>query len=148
MLYLLQHNGNGAICNAPRARNPDRRLLAYSSIGISPPRLHYGRAANYGSIIVPLRLSLPDRLRSGLCCTGFIALHFASWRACSLAQRLLTSQRRECICLDAYSVVKVPMPSGFHYAIADFMGKKTKLFSKNLNFLLLPIYSEIRRGKN
>ena len=87
---------------------PDRRLLAYSSIGVPPPRLHCDRAANYGSIIIPLRLSLPDRLRSGLCCNGFIALPFASWRACSLAQRLLTSQRRECICLNAYSVIKVP----------------------------------------
>ena len=87
--------------------DPDRRLLACSSIGVPPPRLHCGRAANYGSIIVPLRLSLPDRLRSGLCCNGFIALPFASWRACSLAQRLLTSQRRECICLDVYSVVMV-----------------------------------------
>ncbi len=100
---------------------PNRRLLAYSSIGVPPPRLHCGRAANYGSIIVPLRLSLPARVRPGLCCNGFVVLPFASWRACSLAQRLLTSQRRECICLDVYSVVKVLMLSGFHYAIGNFL---------------------------
>ena len=104
---VLEHIGNQAVRHAYSPYDPDRRLLAYSSIGVPPSRLHCGRTANYGSVIVPLRLSLPDRLRSDLCCNGFIALPFASWRACSLAQRLLTSQRRECICLDVYSVVKV-----------------------------------------
>ena len=100
--------------------NHQTAALQCSSIGIPPPRLHCGRAANYGSIIVPLRLSLPARVRPGLCCNGFIALPFASWRACSLAQRLLTSQRRECICLDVYSVVKVRSVRS-HYAIGNFL---------------------------
>ena len=123
--------------------DPDRRLLAYSSIGVPPPRLHCGRAANYGSIIVPLRLSLPARVRPGLCCNGFIALPFASWRSCSLAQRLLTSQRRECICLDVYSVVKVRSVRS-HYAIGNFLrviGLKT--FAVFHNCAPLHIYSAL-----
>ena len=59
-----------------------RRLPAGRSIGLSPPRLLYGRAANYGSIInlrachglppVAIRLSLHRFDRSP----------FGSWRTC------------------------------------------------------------------
>ena len=37
--------------------------LLCNSIGLSPPRLHYDRAANYGSIIIHLSLLWPVRLQ-------------------------------------------------------------------------------------
>ena len=36
-------------------KSPDGSLLC-CSIGIEPPRLPYGRAANYGSIIIPAQV--------------------------------------------------------------------------------------------
>ena len=41
------------VLDAPRAGRASGGGVLHRSIGIEPPRLHCGRAANYGSIIVP-----------------------------------------------------------------------------------------------
>ena len=72
--YIDMH----AICLAPRMhRDLFRRLHCLcSSIGVSPSRLHCGRTANYGSIIVPLCLLWPYRQQPGLYCSSLIAQLF------------------------------------------------------------------------
>ena len=42
-------------------------------IGISPLRLHYGRAANYGSIIIPCACHRHHRKQSGFRCISSVA---------------------------------------------------------------------------
>ena len=48
--------------------------LLCNSIGLSPPRLHYDRAANYGSIIVPDVCPRRYRQQIDFCYMGSIAL--------------------------------------------------------------------------
>ena len=69
----------------PRARTG--RPPAGRSIGSSPPRLLHGRAANYGSIIVPLHPSrpAPDAVRRSLPWRFPLTLS-GSWRARSPAR--------------------------------------------------------------
>ena len=54
-------------------RNSSSTRLLTGFIGISPLRLHYGRAANYGSIIIPCAYHRHHRKQSGFRCISFIA---------------------------------------------------------------------------
>ena len=54
-------------------RNSSSTRLLTGFIGISPLRLHYGRAANYGSIIIPCACHRHHRKQSGFRCISFIA---------------------------------------------------------------------------
>ena len=54
---------------------PDACLRS-RSIGLSPPRLHYGRAANYGSIIISCACHRRSRWQSGFRRMGLIARPF------------------------------------------------------------------------
>ena len=55
--------------------------MLHRSIGIEPPRLHCGRAANYGSIIVPNTCHRLHREQPGFYRVSFIARSFLrSWR--------------------------------------------------------------------
>ncbi len=57
--------------NAQKESSSTRLLSGF--IGISPLRLHYGRAANYGSIIIPCACHRHHRKQSGFRCISFIA---------------------------------------------------------------------------
>ena len=62
----------------PRPPNAQKEFIKHpvsftGFIGISPLRLHYGRAANYGSIIIPCACHRHHRKQSGFRCISFIA---------------------------------------------------------------------------
>ena len=56
-----------------RTREPSDACLPDRSIGVSPPRLLHGRAANYGSIIIPAGCHRRDRRLNGLLRIGPVA---------------------------------------------------------------------------
>ena len=63
-----------AICpRPPHTGNLPDACVRNRSIGLSPPRLPYGRAANYGSIINPRACLRLRRWQSGFACNDFIA---------------------------------------------------------------------------
>ena len=70
-----------------------RRLPAGRSIGLSPPRLLYGRAANYGSIIISCACHGLRRRQSGFSCFGILArpsgvlAYLQPWLKVSLKRR-------------------------------------------------------------
>lgn len=70
------------VLDAPRAGRASDGGVLHRSIGIEPPRLHCGRAANYGSIIIPGFCHRRLRLQSGFCHMGLIA------RPCGVLARL------------------------------------------------------------
>lgn len=69
-LYVLSQ----FVLDDPRDRENIRRQLADCSIGIEPPRLLYGRAANYGSIINPVPVvAKPEAIRLSQGSNGSLA---------------------------------------------------------------------------
>ena len=89
-IILVDINHSPGVSFVPDTRTPRERtgrLPAGRSIGSSPPRLLHGRAANYGSIIVPLHPSrpAPDAVRRSLPWRFPLTLS-GSWRARSPAR--------------------------------------------------------------
>ena len=134
-IFILQLLDMLFVLDAHIPGNTPDACLRNRSIGISPPRLLYGRAANYGSIInlraclrlppVAIRLSLHGVYRSP----------FGSWRTCRSGLRISPLALRTYL-MDEYSVFKVPRTFSPLLSLLELFLKNADTVS--MFFILVP----------
>ena len=95
------------VLDAPRAGRASGGGVLHRSIGIEPPRLPCGRAANYGSIIVPNTCRRLHREQPGFYRVSCIARSFLrSWRTHESGSGVQPIALGMCL-MPGYSVFKV-----------------------------------------
>ena len=131
-----------------KRNSPSTRLLT-GFIGISPLRLHYGRAANYGSIIIPCACHRHHRKQSGFRCISFIARSHKEGLGAPTS-RLWVSPTQVMYLMTVYSIFNVQRRTllSSHFLTATNNAENETKILKKIKNIFLALRNEKKAIKN